>query len=244
MKTSLNSWIIVIILVLIISSLNCEIIEKNFGPNIEKGLIFHLPIDGDAYDSANPDHSTIVKGASLVEDRNGKEKSAFFFDGIDDYIDIVNPITNPNDSTSFTISFWMKNLTLNSIPSFPLSLRGNTIIDLAFNVENLIFQIYFNNGYYSDEWKSAKTEVTPNEWVFIVARYNYRSEVEILVNNETKGRTPITLGDILSDKNNGSAIGCYNEANNRKGFWKGVIDDVRIYNRSLSKKEVDLLFKL
>lgn len=54
------------------------------------GLVFLYNFSGDAADSSGNNIHGIVNGATLTADRFGNPNSAFYFDGVDDYLEIPN----------------------------------------------------------------------------------------------------------------------------------------------------------
>lgn len=54
------------------------------------GLILHLPFDGNANDMSGRGNHGTVNGASLTTDRKGNSRSAYSFDGVNDFIRINN----------------------------------------------------------------------------------------------------------------------------------------------------------
>ena len=77
-----------------------------FGANAEinDGLVAFYPFNGNANDESGNGYDGTVFGAALTADRNGSPNSAYFFDGVDDYIEINDPVIT---SAPFSISFWI-----------------------------------------------------------------------------------------------------------------------------------------
>ena len=79
------------------------------------GLVGWYPLNGNASDmSGNGNHGT-VHGASLSVDRFGQENQAYFFDGVDDYIDLGNS-TSLNPANLITVSAWVSCSSLKYAP--------------------------------------------------------------------------------------------------------------------------------
>lgn len=212
---------------------------------LDIGLLGYYPFNGDFNDySSNPNPSTL-SGAVPTNDRNNTPESAYYFDGINDFMTIVNPLLN--STPQFTLAFWMKNLSFGSQVSYPLFLRGKSILNIETvnvnGINKLKFGTYFGNGYYSDIWKYAEADIKSNEWIHIVCIYKGNESLEIYVNAELKDRLPITLSDILPDQQTGSSIGCSIYPNGSKSnYWNGFLDDIRIYPRALKDTEIKELY--
>ena len=63
------------------------VISKNTCEVVCNGLVAYYPFNGDAKDKSGNGHNAKVFGATLTKDRKGNPKSAYRFDGIDDYIE-------------------------------------------------------------------------------------------------------------------------------------------------------------
>jgi len=76
--------------------------------NLNKGLVGHWELDGNAKDATpNSNHGTVTE-ASLTTDRNGQANKAYLFDGVNDLITVSGTgsgaaVLRP---TSITISAW------------------------------------------------------------------------------------------------------------------------------------------
>jgi len=74
------------------------------------GLVRHYTFSGNANDNVNNQHGTII-GATLTSDRFGTPNSAFYFDGVNDYIDLPLSGLMLNE---YTYSVWVL---ANSLPA-------------------------------------------------------------------------------------------------------------------------------
>jgi len=77
---------------------------------------------GDAHDGSGNGNDGAVHGATLTEDRVGNADSAYYFDGVDDYIDL--PIQAFNQETG-SISLWFNITEINKQESVLLSMSNN-----------------------------------------------------------------------------------------------------------------------
>ena len=116
------------------------------------GLLYSIPIfsqvasypfDGNANDII-AGNNAIVVGATLASDRNGQPNSAYSFDGINDYMEVVNPTPFNFGTGEFAVSFWMMPLNENggrqmifqkgdsgaSIPQYWLRLNDGPGVDI------------------------------------------------------------------------------------------------------------------
>ena len=192
---------------------------------------------GDA--SPNGNDGTIEGDSKWVDGKFGK---ALEFNKEEDYVQIApSPLFNPE---TFTFSFWM----------FPHVTGGNnpagkgtsTLIFVNGNPGdggggNWWFEIW-NGGNF--EFKSCGAGCAgalapvnvPNKWYFITGIYN-GTEYELYVDGEFKSKGPNKVG--LPEKgiliSNGlcpAGHGCDG------GYYRGIIDDVAMFNGILTKDEI------
>ncbi|MBD2458120.1 hypothetical protein H6G80_29150 [Nostoc sp. FACHB-87] len=206
---------------------------------LKQGLVAHYPFNGNADDSSGHGLHGTVYGATLTKDRFGNPNSAYQFDGIDDYIEIAhNDLLNLTDN--FTISLWINQPEDNS-------LRGYRLIDKT--------TAGVNDGYNFDTYDgstgrrlrltggkqnvSAHTTYSLNEWHHVAVVFSKGVSTFYLDGNldgsgqhhsEAVNTNSLTL-----------KIGAAH--NSHTEFFKGVIDDVRIYNRALSEKDIQELYE-
>jgi hypothetical protein len=229
------------------------------------GLVGWWPFSGNANDlSGNGNHGTVY-GATPNSDRNSNLLSSFYFDGINDYILIDSLSVNSQG----TFSFWYNSD--NQIITAPSSNSnsGATIIsqgasnspcnysDFAFGLksgyygngelncpQNIWLESEFGIGcnvrYVSNcnssfggvgQWHSVTIVFQPGK----VHRYHNGLLLDSI-------QTPITS---LSTSGFPLSFGARYVANNSLtayGWWKGLIDDIGIWNRALSAQEISSLF--
>jgi hypothetical protein len=76
----------------------------NYVPS--NGLVGWWPFNGNANDESGNGNNGTVNGATLANDRFGNASSAYSFDGVDDFINVINPsILNFSVGTNFSVSF-------------------------------------------------------------------------------------------------------------------------------------------
>ena len=169
-------------------------------------------------------------------------QAAIGFDGIDDYINIA---TNSSlDITNrFTISAWVYNTA--SDPNYaPVFAKWNSSGDIGYGLclagsaFGGIARTVRVDSYNTTGLGIASTTVTPtNTWIHIAATVN-ASTTEIYINGslDASGST-VSLPGINS---NSARIGDDSSLTGRK--WHGFIDDVRVYNHTLSPTEIQTLY--
>ncbi|MGA1979517.1 MAG: LamG-like jellyroll fold domain-containing protein [Sedimentisphaerales bacterium] len=219
-----------LLLILSISLLFSFCSTVNAEPNLISWWKFDEGSGNIAYDSAGSNNGTITGATWTTE---GKINGALSFDGSDDYVALSNFTVYTNNGT---ISLWFK-----------------TSADFSANYGGYGYLISANNQYYSyltiagngtapynivgetdsqdDYYVIAMGVVPVGEWNHIVVSFNNKTAKTYLngalVDTRTISNSLLTLNRI-----GGRAL----------EFFKGEIDDVRIYNRALSAEEVEELY--
>jgi len=246
-KTSLFCFVIVICLLVRLQS-NAQV-------NLTNGLVAYYPFNGNALDSSGNNNNPSFNNATLTTDRFGNANSAYSFDGATSYISIPNS-ASLNFGTSITISIWVKptgfysgtckdnvifEQTTNTGSGKGYSMvfssqgysNGNTC-NLPLDTLHQVFYGATNNA----NSISYQPYIQENNWYHLVFTYNGDS-THFYVNNVLKYST----GEKISPFSNTASLlfGQYGDAT--FPYWfKGALDDIRIYNRALDSSEVTTLY--
>jgi hypothetical protein len=181
-----------------------------------------------AFDSSGNSNNGAISGATRVP---GKFGNALQFDGVNDMVSVAD--ANSLDLTSgMTLEAWIK-------PS-ALGTMWRTVA-IKEQTKQLAYALYAGNGkgkpsghvFTTRDTAVAGTgRVTPNTWTHIAATYDgkllrlYKNGVEIaeaaLATGAVQSNRPLRFG--------GNSV--WNE------WFKGAIDEMRIYNRALSPAEL------
>ena len=199
----------------------------------DRGLILYLPFEENygnlTLDWSGYDNSAQIFGASWIDGKIGK---ALYFDGIDDYILVSNsPSLNVS---SITLCAWTypTDFGADRVIISKNYTSGNRSYEIRFLPNGRIRFVVFLEG---DVIVVFDTPVSAqlNKWNFVAATYTSGQPLRIYL-NETKYEGPVATRRIQSSDvplTVGSRPGPYL-------FFKGKIDDVRIYNRALSEEEI------
>ena len=210
--------------------------------NVPKtGLIGWWPFNGNAQDESGNGNHGVVNGANLTNDRNGNTKSAYFFDGINNYIEVNN--SSSLNTGIVSISCWIKPNSLLTSNQF-----GPTILSkreasgwgdcYQMNIGNHAFwadwTINGNGGiYYTD---SSYLLIDTNTYAHIVYTHD-ANHVRLYLNgvkvNEIK--SPGLLGT--------NTLPLWFGARPQNiQFFHGIIDDIGIWGRVLDSNEIKRLY--
>ncbi len=228
--------------------------------NIPNGLIGHWTFDGKDMAPTVRDISGLANHGTLVGQISttsvvGKFGQALRFDGANDYLNI-SAVANDIGTGSTTISAWVKLddphtsasslksvFSLNDSPSsndMALCFKGGgtTICGTTGGSNGAIcFMTYsgaFNNAC------SAQTSWNSNVWYHIVGKidqtgtYLYVDGVQVGYNSNSRRGSSQSVTSSIASEWNGPQI----------NFFKGTIDDFRVYKRGLSIEEIRQLYNL
>ena len=229
---------------------------------LARGLIVHYPLDKDASDASGKGHHAKNHGATPVA--KGRIGGAFAFDGKDDYLAI--PIEATQNRLRFTLALWLKTTQRDAQPpeafwQNPTVLGGATNGWASRDLSLMLGKgcaAYFHGLYAGGKDMSVVTgtQLADDHWHH-VALVNEGPRVLFyvdgrLASGEGSAHTGPTepLGK-LTQTASGQPLGtsplflgaCANAhpSPTPTFHYRGLLDDVRIWDRALSAKEVRAL---
>lgn len=218
---------------------------------LKNGLVLCHPFNGNANDESGNGFNGSTINATLINDRFGNSQKAYNFDGVSSYITLSQ---NLPDMTTSTYSVWLRptgNTTAVSILFWDGDSQcGN---DFAIWYEGgKIGLVDTKNGGTTSAFSNTSDKYTlassiENIWTHLIWTIDNISS-KIYIN----GNLVFTLNKSGSNVGNHGTptYGCFNDGNGspcgspKGAFFKGSIDDVRIYNRVLSIAEILQLYQL
>ena len=210
--------------------------------NLQQGLVAYYPFNGNAHDESGNGNNGTVNGVTLITDRFGNENRAYSFNGVDNYIESINSINITNDSPR-SVVLWMKNI-LNPTKSEGLVYWG---VNLQYHAKNMFYLLSNNsglvfNGFYADG--AYMDSIHENQWLMVGYIYRGNGNLSFFINNQIVDTC--NLGGSLATPLTNLKIGSRSENDymNVEDYFKGVLDDIRIYNRVLSSSEVIQLYTI
>jgi hypothetical protein len=207
---------------------------RDLSNNNTGSLVLYMPFSGNTNDESGFGNNGVSYGAVLTADSKGNPNSAFFFNGSDALIQVPNS-SSLNMADSITINFQMNIGAFYDREAYPLS-HGNWENRWKISVTNnkLRWTVKTDKGV--KDLDTRKT-LELNKFYNVTAYYD-GGDMEIYINGEldnftsqtgkiNKAAYDLTIGQVLPGNKN------YN--------FRGVIDELRIYNYALS---VDDIYKL
>ncbi len=203
------------------------------------GLVGWWPFNGNANDESGNGNNGTVNGAALTNDRNGISISAYNLNGNNDYIEVANS-SSFNLTNSQSISLWFNsdgnqesvllqksNSTGGNGDGGPqLVLRSNQLVDLS---------IFHNN---TSNFVYSYIPSTNQTWHHIAATWN-GNIIKLYQNGVLSDSIPLSV--VLNPCYESLMIGKRGLPNNDL-YFKGVIDDIGIWNRALTQQEITALY--
>jgi len=217
--------------------------------DLTTGLVAYYPFSGNAKDSTVNGYDGTVNGPILTVDRFGIVDSAYDFDGVDDYIQV--PVLFTGDQDPLTYSVWIKLIWKESSNmNIYGEINGNFVrnhfsIGLpAGEAGYLSFEQFYPSGENVQYDYNLKDQ--ENQWVHLIVKkendlvgfYVNGQLIAELNHTETYSSGAPTIAAIGNRQ--------YNSSWSYSGsayVFKGVIDDIRIYNRALSEAEITALYQ-
>ena len=195
--------------------------------------IAFYPFNGNANDESGYDHHGLVKGATLAANRFGTPKSAYFFNGQFDLIQVPNK-PSLNFQEAITVSLWLNVSEFYDYrESYPIS-HGNWESRWKLSISpdrTLRWTVKSNRGIKDLD---SQTVLQKDVWYNITALYdgeNFDLYVNGVLDNHStfSGKINTTVHDLT--------IGQVLPGNPEYNF-KGILDDIRIYRYALSEQEI------
>ena len=214
-----------------------------FAQDISTGLVGHWKFDETsgttAADSSGSNNTgTLTNGPAWT---TGKIGGTVSFDGVDDYINIGNPVSLQLTG-SMTISAWINGdiFGTNDI----ISKKGGStdrgwefLVD--FSPKKFAIAIADINNIVID--RRSNTTPLAGQWYHVTGVYNAAAQsLDMYVNGALDNGT--LTGTVPSSQRNSTrdvTIGRRPGAANR---WDGLMDDVRVYNRALTAADIQALY--
>lgn len=214
-------------------------------PSLNSGLFANYKFDGNANDaSGKGNNGTLIGGATFTTDRYGQANKALNFDGIDDRINIPNN-NSVGGYNEMTMSIWFKHdLAPTSVGNFFSKWSGLTTSSYLLFLENRIITAVVNTSIGNVALTSPST-VSPNVWHHCVVTFD-KSGMKLYLNGALINSTTSISGGNVNYSIHDLDMGTYNynQTNSFIQFFKGAMDDAKLYNRALSPLEVIQLYDL
>ena len=218
--------------------------------SLSEGLVAYYPFNGNANDQTASNLDGIVHDAVLTTDRKGVADAAYLFDGLNDHIQVPhNELLNL--AGDYSISLWTKiagdqepQNGINDIlrkwngdaQGYPFSISYlNPLADDA-HEDKIIYTRY--DGSVCMNTTTTYSPLITNDTFIHIVMVKENDKIRTFLNNELIAE----VNDITTCSTANTADMTIGSRGNLVRFFKGKIDDIRIYGRALSQDEVANLF--
>jgi hypothetical protein len=204
----------------------------NYVPS--NGLLAYWPFSGNTNDqTANANHLT-NNGATLVADRNGTTNAAYSFNGAGNYLEKTVPSFVFSPSGTFSISFWINR---------PSTTGGVAMMSGSGTANNFIWLFsggaannVFGTNKQQSAWIWANSPYSLNQWEHYVCMY-INGVMRVYRNGVLEVSATYTHTGALS-----TALPFYIGKDIGTSYFNGSIDDIAIWNRSLTNCEIQKMY--
>lgn len=261
--------VILILLLNFISAGLLNILKEFFNPTIGgkvidsgEGLVSYWSFDGNADDSSGNGNNGIVNGPVLT---TGKINQAYSFNGVNDYISITNEAPFDFERTDkLSIALWLKPDATDTSIQVPISKmkdsspftgwnfvinfgggtnvggNGNTPGKVAFQVINKLSDNSIEVS------TTAATNLNDGNWHYYVITYDGSSSANgvKIYEDDIELSLSVTRNFLASSILNNYKVTIGDREGGNTGLsYKGLIDEVKVWDRSLSDSEIKELYE-
>jgi hypothetical protein len=219
--------------------------------HINDGLWAHFPIDGSTADLSGNNRQLVLKdGAALSHDRWGRAENAINFNGLTAYATI--PDGEQFSSQSFTVSFYVLTKSYKGLmfgkQDFATA-RGasfNVGYDQAIDGQHVRFATTENQANICNEEAVNSIKAIQKgvlnyyQWYHVAVTHDSNEkEMKLYINGTAVDSTSHQLNALNLCNNGEFVLGAW--WNNDRQSFNGKMDNIRIYERALSAKEIKYL---
>ena len=223
--------------------------------NLSNGLIAYYEFEGDANDSSgNGNDGVEYGGVSYVDGMIGQAGS---FDGVDDYV-IGNKILPFNGQSKYSISGWFNTNSGGEIfksTSNGVGTSRSGGISLTIGSSNGFFGIGISSDGVDNRFgvSSQLKDYKDNNWHYFIVEYDgslnndgvrlFIDGIEQFLSKATGVYAQDSISLEGSEWSKEIQIGRTDDLTGIS-YYKGKIDDLRIYNRALNEAEIKALYEM
>jgi len=221
---------------------------KYYGNEIQfkaSTLVAYYPFNGNANDESGNGNNGTVNGATLTTDIFGNTNSAYSFNGIDNYI-LCNTQVGPFGNVSRTVSFWAKTdrdpdttSQQNTVLSYGQWPTGGGRFEILLNPKCRGLGVDVSDKYITKEFDNSD-----NDWHFYTVVFdnsisNALSDLQFYADGTLLTSVCNTNGDININTLDEQVLNIGRLFyTGQPRYFKGAIDEIKIYNKALTNTEV------
>jgi hypothetical protein len=225
--------------------------------SLKLALIAYYPFNNNsAIDSSGLGNNGTVFNTTPVADRFGTANAAFHFDGASSYISVKDNLYLRLYETDFTQNAWVKlddyNASYGSVvigkripgvanAGYTFSIGGYTTTPGLFTNGT----VNFGPGGGTGNNAYGTKIVTLNQWHMITCIYSYANQTITIYVDGVLDNVSVNIAAPNASVGANVYIGRDDPTSTDNGYFiEGTLDDIRIYNRAITPKEVQKLYNL
>ncbi len=199
------------------------------------GLLSYYPFNGNSNDLSPFNNHLTNNGAALTSDRFGNSNAAYDFDGLSSYLTRANPSYTFNANSTFSVSFWYKRMNTANL-GIPIMHATTASGNFVWIFQLASVNMQYGTNKQGSAWIWAPSTTTTDIWTHIVMIYDagqmklFKDNVLVATSTFTHTGVSSTTLPLLVGKGVGGS------------HFYGQIDDIGIWNRTLSTCEINDLF--
>lgn len=227
----MKNQILTILTFALATTLSAQI--PNYVPS--NGLVGWWPFNGNANDESGNGNNGTVNGASLTTDRFGVANKAYSFDGLNDFI----KVNQTYDLEHRTFNLWFLGLELFQSGNSAYQILNVDAQILQYGLTSLQIDNNILHLFGGGEQFPFAIPVDSNSW-YMVTTTRDQSSVKYYLNGIFIGSSVSGVLTSTSNDNPNLLIGV--DRAETVQFFNGKIDDIGIWNRTLSECEIQDLY--
>lgn len=222
-----------------------NVITETFIKNslsVDDGLIAHYQLDGNADDLSIYQHNGTVSEAIPATDRFGNMDAACYFDGVNDFIQIPDADhLDIQNNEPFSVSLWLRHDATNNAKYFLSKYNGSPGSTGAYAFGTGSAGDAYSWFYFVGEGgleNRGTLDLNDNQWHHFVSVYKPGESVSLYIDGQLDISNPLSYtGNTINTLD--LFLGC---GANKAQYYRGFMDDVRLYKRALNTDEINGLY--
>ncbi len=212
-------------------------------PGYQKNLVAMYPFNGSADDMSSNSNDGVVYGAALTTDRNNQSSSAYYFDGLNDYIDCGNHAKLNQQFKGLTIGCWVYMDMDGGNEQHVVGKWANTTDDDQFCIRMISRKFYWfiaQPGTSTGVWGGSIDTVPRVSWHYLTGTWDTSGLHKIYVDGKLSRKfTPSGVKTINTTSAVNMMIGRQPDPSSHYRYFKGKIDDIAIFDKVLDSLTID-----
>ncbi|MDC0158108.1 cadherin domain-containing protein, partial [Verrucomicrobia bacterium] len=203
---------------------------------LDIGLVAWYPLDGNGADHSPTANHATVNGTTPTADRHGVAGKALLFDGSGSNHYLEAAFNQALSSTAISYSVWAKPTSTTNNHGSPITFRADGRGFNLYKMPDNTWSHWTGNG----GWQKFHAQAISLNWTALAFTHDgttgkgYQNGVLVVSSNKT----------YLPAQSGALKIGAGAGSNGPTYFFKGAIDEVRIWNRVLSAEEISSLYTM